>query len=185
MAKKSVHEVETIRRIYYGDLIKLCRWRFGGELPDDDAGRESLFDLLVLASLATVTPWKKMSNAVGLHAPWLNGGGLETIDIVNSMPLSERWHIARTLGVRHRVTYAERERYGLRNISPCDKTKEELAEIRKAKDRSRKKRKRAEAGRRTRPEYRAAVKSKEPWVPLGIKKSAYYKRKAKERLHAE
>lgn len=115
MAKKAEHEIETIRRIYYGDLVKLFRHRYGSELPDDDAGRESLLDLLVIASLAMVDPAKKMANLAGLYAPWLNGGKI--IDIVNSMPRSERWRIITALGERHRVTYAEGQRMRLRNLT--------------------------------------------------------------------
>ena len=76
-----------------------------------------------------------MKNILELYAPWIIGDpwdciheGEGMIDLVNRMPISERWRIAKHLGERHRVTNAERERLGLRNISPCDMTKKDLAE---------------------------------------------------------
>ena len=33
---------ETIRRLKLGDVMKVCRDRYGLELPDDDAGRDDL-----------------------------------------------------------------------------------------------------------------------------------------------
>jgi hypothetical protein len=44
---------ETVRRLRYGDVLKLIRYRYGtGGCPDDDAGRPDLMELLFLASMA-------------------------------------------------------------------------------------------------------------------------------------
>ena len=189
MAKRSKEEIEMIRRGYYGDLIKLYQRRYGNELPDDDAGREFLFDLLVLASFAMVNPTKKMSNSIGLMAEWMSAEEADDItDTVNRMPLSERWHIAKMLGERHRVTYAEHESIGLKNITPCDKTAEELAELRKVRKREREKMRRHQRGAKSRPEYRAqftgSLNQTEPWIPLGISRATFFRNKAKQRIQA-
>src|SRR5690348_1027213 len=96
---------EIVRRLRFGDLRTLCQRRYGCVLPDDDAGRECLHDLLCLASLAAVKPAKKMANVVELYAEWISADeACEITDIVNRTPLKERWRIAKTLGERHRLT---------------------------------------------------------------------------------
>jgi hypothetical protein len=179
-------KAETIRRLRQGDLIRLCQHRFGAVLPDDDAGRDSLLDLLCLASLATVDPEKKMSNILEIRAPWMDAIEAEaSVNIVNRMPIGDRWRISKELGKRHRLTSAERERLGLRNIAPYDMSKEQLAEQRRAKDRARKRRQRIEQKRSSRGAYLAqfanSINKTKPWLAFGISKSAYYKRKAKKR----
>lgn len=85
---------EIIRRLRFGDLRTLCQSRYGLELPDDDAGRECLHDLLCLASLALVNPAKKMAGTMELYAPWIDAAASEAITgIVNRMPLKERWRV--------------------------------------------------------------------------------------------
>jgi len=37
--RKKLNSTEAIRRLRYGDLKKVLRWRYGPVLPDDDAGR--------------------------------------------------------------------------------------------------------------------------------------------------
>ena len=44
---------EIIRRLRLGDLQKFLRFRYGHTLPDDDAGREDLHELLLPISLGT------------------------------------------------------------------------------------------------------------------------------------
>jgi hypothetical protein len=166
-------KAETIRRLRQGDLIRLCQHRYGERLPNDDAGRETLFDLVCLASLAAFNPTKKMTNIIELQAPWISPNEAdEIIDDVSRMQRSERWRILKTLGERHRLTYAERERIGGLSILPCDVTREELAKRRKARARSRKRQARAEArarsGGRTRAEYEAnSLSRRKPWEAFG------------------
>lgn len=83
---------------------------------------------------------------------------------------------------RVQLTYEQQQTNKLFTIPATDKTKEELAELHRAKDAERKRLARLRAGRLSREQYRASVASEKPWEALGIKKSAYYKRKAKERL---
>ena len=54
---------ETVRRLRYGDLLKLIRHRYGANgVPDDDAGRPDLMELLYLASMAPAGAEKKVRN---------------------------------------------------------------------------------------------------------------------------
>jgi hypothetical protein len=183
-----LQKMEMIRRACFGNLRTLCQHRYGRELPDDDAGRETLFDLLVVASLARVDPAKKMTNVVELQAPWLDGETETMIGNVERMPVSERWRIARTLGEHHQVTYAEHRRFELKNITPCDKTKEELAEHRKARKREREKLRRQRSGAKSRSAYLIqfanSINKTKPWEALGISKASYYRQKREEKKAA-
>jgi hypothetical protein len=62
---------ETIRRLRLGNIKTLLRSRCGYELPDDDAGREYLYELLLPISLGP-EPDLKMENVMGVWAPWMD-----------------------------------------------------------------------------------------------------------------
>ena len=89
---------------------------------------------------------------------------------------------ARELGKRLRVTNQMRQLWRLWTIAPYDVTDEELAKQRKAKDRERKRRsrerQRQRQGRQTREQWLAghSISRDKPWLSLGIKQRAYYKR---------
>jgi hypothetical protein len=61
---------ETIRRLRLGDIRKLLRRRCGPELPDDDAGREYLYELLLPVSLGPEPV--KIANVTEIWAPWMD-----------------------------------------------------------------------------------------------------------------
>ena len=175
-------KAETIRRLRQGNMIRLCRHRYGTELPDDDAGRDSLFDLLCIASLAIVDPVRKMANLIEVQAPWVSDTDCTAmVDAVNRAPVPERWRIAKTLGHRHRITNLERERLKLWMIAPCDMRSEELAEQRRAKDKLRKRRKRLEQKCLTQKAYLAqfanSINQTKPWEADGISKATWYRRR--------
>jgi len=46
---------EVLRRLRYGDVLKLIRSRYGANPPDDDAARPDVMELLFLASMAPTT----------------------------------------------------------------------------------------------------------------------------------
>ena len=82
---------EIMRRLRLGDLRKLLRARCGHTLPDDDAGREYLWELLLPVSLAPEEHERKMANTVEIWAPWLGKDEAEQlIDQINRMPARER-----------------------------------------------------------------------------------------------
>src|SRR4051812_38759905 len=90
---------ETVRRLRYGALLKLLRHRWGHELPDDDAGREDLFELVLNLSLAPAAADKKMTNAIEVWAPWMpQDEAQRMVAHVNSLPPLERTPTAKQLG---------------------------------------------------------------------------------------
>lgn len=185
---------EGLRRRRLGDIRRLLRYRLQHcrqVLPDDDAGREYLHELLLILSLGA-EPERKMTNAIEVHAPWMerNDAALVT-DMILSHPEFARKVTARELGDRLRVTNAERELLDLRTIKPIDMTDAQLEAQRKAKDRARKALKRQKRGCRPRAEYLTqGIASAQPWKVEGIGRTTWYERQKKlsqnsERLQAE
>jgi hypothetical protein len=164
-------QYETIRRVRLGDLKRLFRDRYGYTLPDNDAGRGDLEELLYL------TVDKNRAHVIDLWAPWMQT--IEAEQLVadfRNRPSADMSPEA--LGQRLRVTHQERERLGLWQIRPCDLNKEELAEYRKAKERARKRRKRQSVPR---PVFLAkhSISREKPWEAENISRRTWYRRKAK------
>ena len=173
---REVNKDERIRRLRLRDMRNYLRGRYGHTLPDDDAGREDLRELLNPISVGPNAAIK-MPKAIEIWAPWMNPKEAgELMDDINLMPIWLRKPKGRELGKRLRVTNQMRQQWRLWTVAPYDMTDEQLAEWRKARDRERKRRKRQQ----TRAQYLAGFTNSErqtkPWLALGIKRRAYYKR---------
>lgn len=179
---KSGSKEETLRRRRLGDLQRLYRHRYGRTLlPDDDAGREDLRELLLIASLA-YNPERTMRNTIGNWAPWMDKEeATQMIDDVNRTPIYERKTKARELGDRLRLTDYERKTLAIVTIRPFDVTDDELLKRRKAKDAERKWRKRREAQKKPRDAWLAThqISRQQPWKKRGISRATWYRRRAK------
>jgi hypothetical protein len=169
---------ETLRRLRLGDLQKVIRWRYGPVLPDDDAGREDLHELLLPVSLGQ-GDWRKMKNAIEIWAPWMNAGeALEFINRVNRTPDYLRKPTASVLGEKLRLLNHERETLGIRTIKPVDLTDEQLLEQRKAKKRARDERRRRKAGKKPRDAYLAnALTRLKPWEAEGVSRRTWFRKR--------
>jgi len=110
-------------------------------------------------------------------APWMPE--TEAADLINNLlrlDLRFRRLSAKEAGTRIRLTNAEREMLKAWRIAPVDMTAVELSEQRKAKDRARRRLKRAEAGAVSRQAYLAKAKSKvQPWKANGVSRSTWYR----------
>jgi hypothetical protein len=98
--------------------------------------------------------------------------------IDNLMRLEPRYRrpSGKEIGERIRLTNTEREMRKAWRIAPVDMTAVELNEQRKAKDRARRRLKRAEAGAVSRQAYLAKAKSKlQPWKASGVSRSSWYR----------
>jgi hypothetical protein len=175
----TLHRDESIRRLRLGDLRRLLRSRYGIILPDDDAGRDDLQELLLPISLGAHGDCSKMRNVIEVWAPWMGTDEAEKlIDRVSQMPDYQRKPSAKELGERMNLTAQEREACGIRTIRPAGMTDEALAERRRAKDRARKQRKRRAAGMRSRTTYLAGSLSKtKPWKAEGISERTWYRKR--------
>jgi hypothetical protein len=173
--------MEILRRIRLGNLRTLFRDRWGAVLPDDDAGRGDLLEMLICISLGDNASLK-MAHAIEVWAPWMpRAEGAELLDHVSRMPSQDRKVSGKSLGQRLRVTNGERERLGLWTIAPCDMTEEQMAEQRRAKKKARD----ARRYKRGRGDFMALDKL-QPWKAEGISRATYYRRReTKQRQQLE
>ena len=68
---------ERVRCLRYGQMLVLFRDRWGYQLPDDEAGRGDLWELVTNVSLAARDPEKKMRHAIEVWAPWMDADEAE------------------------------------------------------------------------------------------------------------
>ena len=169
---------ERVRRLRYGALIKLFRHRWGPTLPDDSSGREDLFELVCVVSVALSATAERMINTIETNAPWMTPEEAQMlVEHVQQLTIYERMPNNRVLGERMNLTNAERERLHLWAIKPTDMTDEQLAEQRKVKSRERRATRRRQSGVRTRAEYLAELASRpKPWEAEGISQRTWQRR---------
>jgi hypothetical protein len=155
------------------EIERLLTHRYGDELPDDDAGREDLVILLNHVAQNRHDPRTKVMSRIRRWAPLMAPTEADALaDMVLKQP---RKYKATTIGGLMRLAREERSALGIKSIRPFDKTKEEMAEDRRRRDRLAKKAKRA-ANPSARPRGRPKSDSARPWEVLGEKKSTYYDR---------
>jgi hypothetical protein len=167
-----------MRRLRLGNLRKLFRHRYGPTVPDDDAGREDLRELLLPISVSANADLK-MPNTVEVWAPWMQQQEVVAlVDDINRTPRQQRMPTARQLGKRLRVTNGERERLKLWTIAASDLTAQEVLAWRRAKAGARKRRLRQSRGSKPRAEYEATSANRtKPWLALGISRRTWYYRR--------
>jgi hypothetical protein len=178
-------KAETIRRLRLGDLKRLLRERYGATLPDDDAGRDDLVELLLPISLRVNSPAKVMRNVIETWAPWMEAAeAYFLLQRIETMPPALRTRTAKDLGKRLNLTNCERERLGLRTIAANDMTDEQMAEWRRLKKNERNRLRmqpfRHKAGVRSQA---TSLSKHKPWKALGISRASWYRRqKVRQRV---
>jgi hypothetical protein len=167
-----------IRRLRLGNLRKLLRDRCGYQLPDDDAGREYLYELLLPISVSPHADIK-MPNAIEIWAPWMKTEEAgQLVDQINRTPIRQRKPNAKELGKRLRVINGERERLKLWTIAPFNMNKWEMLAHRRAKARERMRRLRQLRGSRSRAAWLAnSLTRKKPWEKEGISRRTWERRR--------
>jgi hypothetical protein len=175
-------KAERLRRLRLRDLRRLLRDRYGHRLPDDDAGREDLRDLLLPISVG-LEPDLKMEYACEIWAEWMAADErYELIADIGRTPLFQRKLTSRQIGHKQHVSNEQRERLRLWTIWPCDMTEEQMKEQRKAKDRARKQHRRQTAGAKPREQ---ALSNLKPWEIQGISRATWFRRQARQESHSE
>jgi hypothetical protein len=171
---------EQLRRNRLGDLWKLIENRYGSRvLPNDDAGRSDLFELLLVISLGE-RPAAKMQNTIETAAPWMQAdeAEAEVAHITVALDRHERWCSPRELGERLNLRDCERQLYGIRHIRPIDVSDDDLIARRKARNRDRKRVLRRLEGARSRVDFLANCLSRQkPWLAQGISRRTWYRRR--------
>jgi len=163
---------EMIRRLRLANLRKLLRDRNGPTLPDDDAGREYLLELLLPISVGPHAD-VKMPNAIQTWAPWMQQDeATQLIDHVNRMRIWERKPTAKVLGERLGVINHDRERLKLWTIAPCDMGQKGIAWWRKHKKKERMRRLRELRGAKSQS---TSISKTKPWTERGISRATWYR----------
>ena len=173
---------ERLRCLRYGSIIRLCRGHFPkGVFPDDAMGRAHLFQLVCVASLAPAFADKKVEHLIGLWAPWMPEQEVADLtEHLGRLTMSERWFSPREIGKILYCTNAERERWALWQILPCDMTDDELAAFRTDKRRKQLEKRRRDKGVRSKAEYLAELAGRpKPWEAEGIHRRTWEKRRRK------
>jgi hypothetical protein len=94
------------------------------------------------------------------------------------LTITERWYNPRDIGRILYCTNAERERWALWQILPCDMTDEELAAFRTDKRRKQLEKRRRDKGVRSKVEYLAELASRpKPWEAEGIHRRTWERRR--------
>jgi hypothetical protein len=93
---------------------------------------------------------------------------------------------ADTLAEKLGLTFARRQRLGIKTIGAIDMPAEAREEMRKAKTRERKRKARQHAGCMTRAEYEAnSISRQKPWEAEGISQRTWYRRQQKTHFAAD
>src|SRR5262245_42850612 len=133
---KKPPDPEMIRRLRLGELKRILRDRYGHTLPDDDAGRADLHELLLPVSLGLKSPDRIMRNIIETWAPWMEASeSYVLIQLIERTPPDERKRTSKHLGELLNLTNVDRERLKLRTIEAADLTDEQRAEYRKSRRR--------------------------------------------------
>lgn len=175
--RKRQTNAETLRRLRVGDIRGVLRARYGPILPDDDAGREDLRELLLPVSLAPFEASRKMRNMVEVLAPWMaDTEATALIEDVIRTPIRYRCRTSTQIGEALQVCNAERERLRLWTIAPIDMSAEDMASQRKFKRRMRQKSRRRKLGLVSREEFLASsLNAQKPWQAEGVSRATWYR----------
>jgi hypothetical protein len=173
---------ERVRRLRYGHVIKLILARYGTDgVPDDDAGRPDLMELLYLASQAPTRAAMRVANLIELYAPWMQPD--ESAALIEHLAIIPDYQKARTseeLGQLLHLKNVERERLRLWSIRPFDVTADAFANQSKSRSLQRRAAKRRANGVKPRAEYLAELAAKpKPWIDEGISARQWRRRRSK------
>lgn len=149
-------------------ILKVVNHIFGETLPDDDYGRDVLFEVLNQLALSGIAPDQLREHGLDLLP---EVGDDDTLyDMVQAIgPGRKRTadDIARRLG----VDYQLRTLLDLRTIGACDMSKSQRKAIAAQKEAADKRWKREKAG--SKPRAQSAARKK-PWEDKGISRTKYY-----------
>jgi hypothetical protein len=158
-------KLALVGRLRIGDLNKLFRDRYGGNVyPDDDDGRHSL--MILLQHYARNNPLKVMK-IIEFRAPWMPQDEID--ELLGEIADNPRSWRAKTLGRELNFTGSEWRRLRLRTIAPINMTKAERDQDTRLRKRQRMRIKRREENRTPRAAWLAASKSRtKPWIAAGF-----------------
>ena len=159
----STNQLDAIRRVRLEDIRVIARHYFGRDLPDDDAGRETLELMLRCA------PPEHCMNIIEISAPWMPADeAVVMVSRVRGMVMPTPTEIGKEM----RVTLEAKEGLALAQVVPHDMSRADMKERRKERKRLKMRETRRAKGVRSREEYEGRSLSKtKPWVAAGMSSS--------------
>ena len=167
------------RNFRIAELGRIFRSRYhGAPLPDDDAGRGDLKEMLFAhASSPRCTETHLQKIAID-WAPDIDATKL--IETVLATPLRYRRRKAETVGKSLYLRFEERERLGIRTIRCIDKTQAEITAIRHQRkmdwQTATAPRRRRHVARRLPCRFANSINKTKPWLALDMSKASWYRK---------
>lgn len=168
---------KLIARVRLREIERLFAARWGGQLPDDDAG---LDDLELAAHHIAHLDGDAVDHILRWAwewAPWLwSRSDIDPVAFASRIAANPRRYKADTLAWRLRLTKDVRATLGITTIGAIDCNAEMRAAIRRKKKRNKAVAKRRAAGRIRRADYEANSLSKtRPWEVMGMSRAKWYR----------
>jgi hypothetical protein len=156
----------TLKKMRGAELERFFKLRYGGRLPDDDAGREDAKLMIHHLHSDAMDGWLRR------WAPWMDA--LERECLIVEAERSPRWWKADELGKRLGLTRAERTDLKITTIGAVDFLKPERTGRRKQRNSLAKRERRARRGAKPHAE---SLSRTQPWLAQGISRRTWYRRK--------
>ena len=149
------------------DLTRFFAFTYGGELPDDDAGRESFFVLAAHVARLNGDPERNVRRYAETWCPWMPEDELDAL-VRRVLAKPYRWR-ADKLGAEIGLLDEVRTRLRITTIRPMGVTLDQLNERRRA-------RWNATRRKQTRAGYLAEIRRKvDPWTVAGMSRAKWYR----------
>ncbi|MFT4115596.1 hypothetical protein [Bradyrhizobium sp.] len=163
-------------QIMLRELERLWTHRYGGVVPNDDAGAD---DLWIAAQLIRARRGDVVAKVVAwarVWAPWCSAAEAAALAAhVLRRPYKFK---ADTLGEKVGLTYAERQALGITTIGSTDVGPAERERLRRERYNAKRREKRRAAGVKPREMYEQnSIESEAPWEAAGISRSTWQRRR--------
>lgn len=168
---------KLISRLRLRQIERLFAHRWGGQLPDDDAG---LDDLELAAHHIAHLDGDAVDHILRWAwewAPWLwHRDGIDPVAFASRIAANPRRYKADTLAWRLRLTKDVRATLGITTIGAIDCNAAMRAALRRKKKRNKIVAKRRAAGSVCRADYEAnSLSKKKPWEAMGMSRAKWYR----------
>jgi hypothetical protein len=163
--KKTSHLVVRLRK---AELERLFFHRYGGRLPDDDAGHA---DLRLMADHLAQLGDDHVRRWVEVWMPDLPDHALD--ELIDDVGLGRRW-MPVALGKALNLDNSTRRLLDIRTFRPVDRSKAQLDEDCRKRHAERERARRVEAGATP---HAMSLEQRKPWESLGISKATYNRRR--------
>jgi hypothetical protein len=149
------------------DMMIIVQYRYGPEIPNDDAGRGDLDIILKLHAGHPTNGGDRVKHCIDILAPWMSQEERDiTVSDLTGIDGRRIRPCRNELREQVRLSAANMERLGITHIPPFDLTDQQLADYRRAK---RNAKRRARRSKQPRDDFlRFSISRLEPWKTLGI-----------------